>query len=323
MLSRSSQTSSPAWLPWVLHHTGAAAVMKSELLQNLWSGYGELLRLTLRDGSEPSVILKRVVPPELASSSASDSRKRRSYAVEQAWYRGAAGQCDEQCRVARCFATDNQDGASYLLLEDLGASGFHPTRPPRSQHLRAGLSWLAHFHARFCQARPDDLWAQGNYWHLDTRQDELRRMPDGPLKKHAADFDRLLKSARYQTLLHGDSKPANFLWHTSGSAAAVDFQYVGPGCGIRDVVYFMDSCLGESGCEAEASEWLDVYFAILRKALHQQGHGPIAEHLEDEWRALYPVAWSDFCRFEQGWGSLAAPGSYSQSQITLALGLLK
>lgn len=35
---------------------------------------------------------------------------------------------------------------------------------------RAGLEWLARFHACFWQQTlPEGLWRQGTYWHLSTR----------------------------------------------------------------------------------------------------------------------------------------------------------
>ena len=306
------------WPGWVLSHTGSQALLKSTLLQNLWGGYGELLRLTLQGGSTPSVILKRVVPPSGLEESVSDRRKRRSYLVEQAWYADGAKRCDNDCRVATCYAIEQLEGSSLLLLEDLGNAGFAPERPPRPQHIRAGLSWLAHFHSRFLSSPPPGLWEQGSYWHLDTRREEWRGMPEGCLKTAAEGLDQRLKAARYQTLLHGDAKPANFCWSPEGSAAAVDFQYVGPGCGIRDVAYFLDCCLGETGCERQANDWLELYFDVLRQAMRRDGHADHAEELEKEWRALYPVAWSDFCRFYQGWGNSSPLGSYSQRQLRQA-----
>ena len=142
-------------------------------------------------------------------------------------------------------------------------------------------------------------------------------MPSGCLKDNAQSLDQRLRKARFQTLLHGDAKPANFCWNSQGDAAAVDFQYVGPGCGIRDVAYFLDGCLGESGCEDQAAGWLDFYFATLSQAL--DAHTSASDAVEEEWRSLFPVAWSDFCRFEQGWGRPAPLGAYSQRQLSLSL----
>jgi hypothetical protein len=83
--------------------------------------------------------------------------------------------------------------------------------------------------------------------------------------------------------------------------AAVDFQYVGGGCGMKDVAYFIGSCLYEEDCERYETELLDYYFARLREALELRDSGVDPDALEQEWRALYPVAWSDFHRFMKGW----------------------
>ena len=133
-------------------------------------------------------------------------------------------------------------------------------------------------------------------------------MPAGPLKDAAGSLDLRLKTARFQTLVHGDAKPANFCWGAE-SAAAVDFQYVGTGCGMRDVAYFLDCCVPEAECEG----WLDFYFRKLRTA------GGWSEELEAEWRGLFPVAWSDFTRFMQVWGSPSPLGRSGERMLREAL----
>jgi hypothetical protein len=211
-----------------------------------------------------------------------------------------------------------------LLLEDLELAGYSSTaRPARSVYLKEGLHWLARFHSRFLGQPPAGLWPCGSYWHLATRQEEWERMPPGLWKEAAPRLDQLLRDARYQTLMHGDAKPANFCWSKNQGAAAVDFQYVGAGCGIRDVAYFLDCCLDESGSASQGEPWLDVYFEALRQALREDGHEAHSAALESEWRRLYPVAWSDFQRFYQGWSRRPpSPGSYSQLQLRRALDLL-
>lgn len=295
---------------WVLTQTGASAITDSVLLQNLWGGYGELRRMHLQD--RPSVILKCVQPPAEARTSVSDRRKRRSYEVERSWYQGPARRC--QARLAACLAAGSLGETRLLLLEDLANAGYAPGRPPQ---IGAGLRWLARFHASFLNDRPTGVWEQGGYWHLDTRQDEFQRMPAGPLKESARGLDQLLRNARYQTLVHGDSKPANFLWKNAEEAAAVDFQYVGVGCGIRDVAYFLDCCTSYQGNQEKAESWLDFYFRAL-----QQACPDLPPDLESEWRRLYPVAWADYARFMQGWGRPGPLDRYGQRQLQRALALL-
>ena len=88
-----------------------------------------------------------------------------------------------------------------------------------------------------------------------------------------------------------------FSWRTSSEkVAALDFQYVGGGCGIRDVVYL----LGCDQREAIRSGLLADYFITLRDALPDQFRQH-AEEIEQEWTDLYEVARLDFERFLNGW----------------------
>jgi thiamine kinase-like enzyme len=97
--------------------------------------------------------------------------------------------------------------------------------------------------------------------------------------------------------VHGDAKVANFCFGKN-DVAAVDFQYVGGGCGIKDVAYFLSSCLTDGECEAQAPQHLDTYFAFLRSHL---GDDVDKDAVVNEWRGLYPAAWADFHRFLAGW----------------------
>jgi len=97
--------------------------------------------------------------------------------------------------------------------------------------------------------------------------------------------------------VHGDAKVANFCFG-DGGVAAVDFQYVGCGCGMKDVAYFLGSCLEEDDGEQHAARLLDRYFVHLSAAIADD---PRARAVEAEWRPLYPVAWADFHRFLAGW----------------------
>jgi thiamine kinase-like enzyme len=173
---------------------------------------------------------------------------------------------------------------------------------------------LAKFHASYLGKTPDGLWEVGTYWHLETRPHELEVLADYKLKKAAALIDDKLNNCKYKTFVHGDAKLANFCFSPDGQVAGVDFQYVGGGCGMKDVAYFIGSCLNESDCERLESQILDTYFEYLQDALTERN-----DALEREWRALYRVAWADFHRFLKGW----SPGhwkinSYSE-RITAAV----
>jgi hypothetical protein len=289
--------------------TAANAIFHMEDIQSLWSGYGKIMRYGLEGSALASVVVKHVLVPDQAhhprgwNTDISHQRKIRSYHVESAWYRDWAKACNDECRVPRCYALQESDDEFLMVLEDLDVSGF-PVRKDvvTLKEMQACLHWLANFHATFMGQTPSGLWPVGTYWHLETRPDELEALDDAELKQAAAQIDQVLNSARFQTFVHGDAKLANFCFSTNGDrVAAVDFQYVGGGCGMKDVAYFIGSCLYEEDCERHESELLGLYFAELRTALQTRSSECDFDDLEQEWRALYPVAWTDFHRFVKGW----------------------
>jgi hypothetical protein len=288
----------------ILQLTGATSIEAGERIQALWSGYGEIVRVQL-DGVP--AIVKHVTPPTAGNhprgwnTDRSHLRKLRSYEVEMAWYRDFAPRCGDACRVPQTLAATEFAGGGWLfVLEDLDAAGF-PERRGRLDlaGVTLCLEWLAEFHATFLGEKPEGLWEEGTYWHLATRPDELDEMPDNDLKRAAGKLDAALNGARFQTFVHGDAKVANFCFAPDGqSVAAVDFQYVGGGCGMKDVAYLLGSCLDERECERGEAEYLDIYFSALRGALAPEVD---ADALESEWRQLFPIAWTDFYRFLAGW----------------------
>ena len=140
----------------------------------------------------------------------------------------------------------------------------------------------------------------GTYWHLDTRSDEFDAMKQSSIKANAHKLDGLLNACHYKTIVHGDAKVANFCFSKSDqSVAAVDFQYVGGGCGMKDVAYFLGSCFDENECERWIPDLLDTYFDTLRSAV--KGTTIDTIDLEREWRQLFAPAWTDFHRFLLGW----------------------
>ena len=294
--------------------TGARAVVDTEIVQSLWSGYGQIVRCHLDGGEQPSVIVKHVAFPDQRrhrygwSSQHAHERKLRSYQVEANFYGRYRELCSGLSRVPDCLALEARNDEVIMVLEDLDASGFPQRRQQVEEvEIEACLSWLANFHAAFIGERPEGLWVTGTYWHLATRPDEFDALDDGPLKAAATQIDRRLTNGAYQTFVHGDAKLANFCFSSDGSrAAAVDFQYVGGGCGMKDVAYFISSILDGQESEALAPELLDRYFEFLKDALKRSGKELDLDALEVEWRELYPVAWTDFYRFLQGW----SPGHF-------------
>ena len=146
------------------------------------------------------------------------------------------------------------------------------------------------------------VWEIGGYWHLETRLDELKVLKDSDLKSFAQRIDDVLKQTKYQTIVHGDAKLANFCFDSDGNhCVAVDFQYVGHGCGMKDVILFMSSAVAPKEC-AKMEGWiLDTYFRALKEALREYQPELEANEIEDEWRPLFAVAWADFQRFIKGW----------------------
>lgn len=319
-MSRSS--SEPPWLQLVLDATGAAGCRGSETVQSLWSGYGQIVRCTLQGGSHPTVVVKHVRWPERQThprgwgGARSHARKVKSYEVEFCWYQDYAPRTSNACRVPNCLAAQRQRDGVILVLEDLNAAGY----PLRRQRLdavafRACIEWLACFHATYMHCQVHGLWPVGTYWHLDTRPDELEvlrsRLPE--LAEAAATLDQRLRASTFQTLVHGDAKVANFCFSSDGSrVAAVDFQYAGGGCGMKDLAYFIGSCLDEESCARREEEALAVYFCALRRALSARSAVLDLDNLESEWRALYPLAWTDFYRFLEGW----SPGHWKSHSYT-------
>ncbi|WP_445371912.1 phosphotransferase [Methylomonas sp. HW2-6] len=300
----------------ILRAAAAADISGAEPVQRLWSGYGQIVRYRLVGGNRASVVVKHVkLPVQRNESGISHQRKLRSYRIETTWYGQWSRRCDGQCRVPACLTAESFGDEILIVLEDLDAAGFSARRARLTDtELRACLNWLAHFHATFLGVKPDGLWQTGTYWHLATRPDELQALADPGLKRAAAAIDRKLNASVHQTLVHGDAKLANFCFSQDGErVAAVDFQYVGGGCGMKDVAYFIDSCLDSRAAERREAELLDFYFQALRTALQTKANNVDADALEREWRLLYPLAWTDFHRFLKGWSPQHWPAdSYSE-----------
>jgi len=304
-MSESATTSVKAFL---LDALQATTVTISEPLQSLWGGQGSIVSITSDSLNHPVAVLKMIRPDRDAShprgwnSDASFQRKEQSYVVECCWYEHYAHHCSEQCKVPDALGVLASPDQRLILLEDLTPR--YPVRCTRlePEQVYVCLSWLAHFHAQFLRKETPGLWPQGNYWHLATRKDEFAAMADGGVKQAAQQLDHRLRASAFQTLLHGDAKVANFCF--SGDltrVAAVDFQYVGQGCGMSDLAYLLGSCLSESDCLHNEHLLLDQYFAALSDAMAADWSARDCLAIEQEWRDLYDVAWTDFYRFLLGW----------------------
>lgn len=313
----------PALQRMVVEATHAKHVTPGGVIQSLWSGYGQIIRLQLSGADIDSVILKHVKPPSEVDhprgwhSDASHIRKLKSYNVEMHWYERWAKHCNDNCRIPKSYLTTTHGNECIILLEDLDAAGFSIRKESiEITEVHPCLYWLAYFHAIFLGKAPKGLWDCGSYWHLDTRTDELAAMQHKSMQQAAPHIDRTLKEARYQTLIHGDAKLANFCFSDDGkSVSAVDFQYVGGGCGMKDVAYFLGSCLSDKQCEEDIPRLLNIYFKYLRQATNDYHPQVDCDALEAEWRNLFPVAWVDFYRFLDGW----MPGHWKINSYTRRL----
>ena len=70
---------------------------------------------------------------------------------------------------------------------------------------------------------------------------------------------------------------------------------------MKDVAYFIGSCMIEKDCEKYESKILNYYFDELSLAIKSINKTINFEALETNWRNLYHAAWADFHRFLKGW----------------------
>lgn len=276
----------------------------TETITALWSSCGEIVRCRLDD--KACVIKAISVPdhinhPRISQTEFAINRKRHSYEVEFHWYQHYAPHLPAQARALNCYDTLENRQQKVMVFADYSAAGFTNAKV-NHQHIAAILKWLGYFHAFHFQVKPDGLWQQGSYWHLATRPDEYEKMADTAIKHHADDIDKTLRACHYQTLIHGDAKLANFAVNSSTmEVLGYDFQYVGAGIGVVDVMYFLGSCLTEQQLDDTADDYLANYFQHFSDAMLTFGHSEFSAAVINAWQTLWPVAWADFYRFLMGW----------------------
>ncbi|MAG77724.1 MAG: choline kinase [Colwelliaceae bacterium] len=286
------------------------SLVLKENVQTLWSGYGQIVRVFSQSRST-NFIVKAIAPDKNIShprgwqSATGHERKLISYQVELAFYENYAALCTANCRVADLIAVEKTSKDTLLVLEDLDAAGFKLRyEDGNDKTLFAAIKWLANFHALFMFNSGASLWPIGSYWHLATRPDEWHNMPDNEYKRSAEVIDLALNNARYKTLIHGDAKFANLCFHENEQdVAAVDFQYVGVGSPVKDLMYLLGSCLDDKQLFEYSDKAVNFYLSSLKNALSTNKLFDLQEwqNLEQEFWKLYPVAWADFYRFLIGW----------------------
>jgi len=294
---------------FILSVTKASNCEEVEVIQSLWSGYGKIARYQLTGVEAKTVIVKHIIFPTETNhprgwnTNNSHIRKVKSYQVETVFYENYNSICTHECKTPKLLGSTTVGEEQVIILEDLDAAGF-PIRKSvlTFDQVKVCLKWLANFHATFLNVKPDNLWEVGTYWHLETRPDEFAEMNASPLKQAASAIDDLLNNCKHQTFVHGDAKVANFCFSEDMTkVAALDFQYVGGGCGMKDVVYLMGSCLLENECKNFEKELLVHYFNQLENALSKNSKHLNFNQLKTEWSFLFPIAWADFERFLMGW----------------------
>jgi hypothetical protein len=293
---------------YLLATTKASKVEEIEVIQSLWSGYGKISRYKLSDSIDNTVVVKNISLNQLNehprgwNTDNSHNRKVKSYEVETYWYENWNQLSNEHCRTPNFIGSFSEGVDQWIVLEDLKANFPIQKLALAYSEVKVCLKWLANFHATFLNQKPKGLWKIGTYWHLETRPDEFEKIENQELKSKARLIDDLLNNCQYQTIVHGDAKLANFCFSENGEQlAAVDFQYIGGGCGMKDVAYFLGSCLSSSECELYEKELLDFYFSELQISIERTRIEIDMNDLIKEWRQMYPVACTDFTRFLLGW----------------------
>jgi len=292
----------------LLKVTQSTGCKEMETIQSLWSGYGRIARFQLNNSSFNTVVVKYISlnqskeHPRGWNTTYSHNRKVKSYQVETQWYEQWSQLCGTPCRIPKLITSFSEGNDQWIVMEDLNTS--YPLRKQQLQfsEIKVCLEWLANFHMTFLNKEPIGLWKVGTYWHLKTRPDEFEKIEHQELKSKAHLIDAALNQCKYQTIVHGDAKLANFCFSENGEkVAAVDFQYVGGGCGMKDVAYFLGSCLSSADCELYETELLNYYFLALKNAFDAAKPDVDFKELENEWREMYPFACTDFIRFLLGW----------------------
>ncbi|MCI5055991.1 MAG: choline kinase, partial [Flavobacteriales bacterium] len=226
---------------YLLEITQSSNCVELNVIQSLWSGYGKISRYRLEDSKlgAKTVVIKAIslgktdsAHPRGWNTNLSHQRKLKSYEIETCWYKNWAHKTTAQCTIPKFIGEFSENESQWIVLEDLNENFPIRKQAVDLNEIKTCLKWLAHFHGRFIGEKPVGLWKVGTYWHLATRPEEFEKIQDNELKAKAHRIDALLNQCKFQTILHGDAKLANFCFSAdSRRVAAVDFQYTGGGCG--------------------------------------------------------------------------------------------
>ncbi len=276
----------------------------TDLSISLWSGCGHIQSGFYN--SKPVVVKLSEIPENInhkviLQSNFAKQRKEKSYLNEIGFYNNPVWKMAFGNLIPHCYFAKRLDALNVLILEDFNSKDFQNIDNYKPEHIYAVVKWLAEFHAQGLSLINSASLPMGGYWHLETRPDEYKQMELIELKNHAHYFADSLYEAKYQTLIHGDSKLANYAFDINHKVLGYDFQYVGSGIGLQDVMLFMTSVFDGKDCAKYEELILNLYFESLSKALSSNMNIKEYELLELEWRTLWPIVWSDFYRFLNGW----------------------
>lgn len=205
------------------------------------------------------------------------------------------------------------------------------------EQAKAALHWLAKFHACFWGLESVDgeslskLWPEGSYWSLGKRSGDLDRMesewektvgsfseafPEEFSTEHivklgsticalAEELDSKLRNSQSSiTLVHGDFKTAN-LFFGDGQVSACDFQWTGPGAGVKDVIYLIWTSVDPQVVQLHEEELLNHYYVCLISQLSST-NGSENSYTRESFYQQVDLAFLDYIRFLIGsmWGSI-------------------
>ncbi|KAI9352934.1 Ecdysteroid kinase-domain-containing protein [Obelidium mucronatum] len=169
----------------------------------------------------------------------------------------------------------------------------------------------------------EGVWDQGSYWYLATRKSEFEQLSK-EWKELGVKIDGMLNDipAHFKTLVHGDAKTENVFVSNSINddglmgVAMYDFQYVGFGSGMKDVVYFLATSVYGMTPDYE-TEVLEFYWNRLQSALQRRSD------MRDISRAYtlevmnhhFELCLIDWLRFMNGWG-FWGDATYVKSRVS-------
>eukprot|EP00210_Caulerpa_lentillifera_P000186 g181.t1 len=317
------------------------------------------VQLHLEDNSITRVVAKEThLRPESFKDTEHYHRTKTAYEVEIAFYDYLMSHhlTPLEARVPEMLYAQLELDSFFLVLEDLRDS--EELDKPRgcqkqelnSSETKLALDWLSSFHARFLGVRnlSNCLWPNGTFWSLEKRQREFERMTlewnrtcenfrevyptffsstkiidlAFRLQSIAAQLDELLKrNESYKTLVHGDFKTANLFFYPN-DVAACDFQWIGEGLGVKDLIYLLYSSVSPHSVLTQEDEFLKYYY----DAFVLKSGDPLMDKMYpwDEFKRDAEFAFLDYVRFLIGsmWGSVT-PTSYIKLSDKINQGIHK